>query len=146
MGGGGDQRGPAGDPPPECGYINKAKTRPNEVNFIVTKFGDITKNIIPFFSKTSNQASPPPPPIHSIAKAMKWIGVLLKEVVKALDFDPPTLIGLIFLIKKMSPIGVGGSDWCKVAELMKNKQHLTAEGLKQIKKIKAGMNRGIKSD
>ena len=35
----------------ECGYINKAKTRPNEVNFIVTKFGDITKNIIPFFKK-----------------------------------------------------------------------------------------------
>ena len=33
----------------ECGYINKAKTRPNEVNFIVTKFWDITKNIIPFF-------------------------------------------------------------------------------------------------
>ena len=38
------------------------------------------------------------------------------------------------------------ADWCKVAELIKNKQHLTAEGLKQIKKIKAGMNRGRKSD
>ena len=84
----------------ECGYINKAKTRPNEVNFIVTKFGDITQNIIPFFKK------------HPI------------QGVKALDF----------------------ADWCKVAELMKNKQHLTVEGIKQIKKIKAGMNKGRKSD
>ena len=33
-------------------------------------------------------------------------------------------------------------DWCKVAELMKYKAHLTQEGLDQIRKIKAGMNRG----
>ena len=32
-------------------------------------------------------------------------------------------------------------DFVKVAELMKNKAHLTAEGLDQIRKIKAGMNR-----
>ena len=35
-------------------------------------------------------------------------------------------------------------DWCKVAELMKNKMHLTAEGLEAIRQIKAGMNTGIK--
>ena len=37
-------------------------------------------------------------------------------------------------------------DFCKVAELMQNKAHLTAEGLgyAQIRKIKAGMNRGRK--
>jgi len=33
-------------------------------------------------------------------------------------------------------------DFVKVIELMKNKEHLTAEGLDQIRKIKAGMNRG----
>ena len=33
-------------------------------------------------------------------------------------------------------------DFCQVAELMQNKAHLTAEGLDQIRKIKAGMNRG----
>lgn len=33
-------------------------------------------------------------------------------------------------------------DFCKVVELMKNKAHLTAEGLDQIRKIKAGMNTG----
>ena len=33
-------------------------------------------------------------------------------------------------------------DWCKVAELMIEKKHLTAEGLEEIRKIKAGMNRG----
>jgi hypothetical protein len=34
------------------------------------------------------------------------------------------------------------ADFCKVAELMKNKDHLNEEGLEQIRKIKAGMNRG----
>ncbi len=36
-------------------------------------------------------------------------------------------------------------DLCKVAELMKNKAHLTEEGLDQIRKIKAGMNKGRQS-
>ena len=35
-------------------------------------------------------------------------------------------------------------DFCKVAELMQNKEHLTAEGLDQIRQIKAGMNKGRK--
>jgi hypothetical protein len=33
-------------------------------------------------------------------------------------------------------------DWCKIAELMKNKVHLTEEGLEQIRTIKTGMNKG----
>jgi hypothetical protein len=33
-------------------------------------------------------------------------------------------------------------DFCKVAELMKEKKHLTSEGRDQIRKIKAGMNKG----
>ena len=36
------------------------------------------------------------------------------------------------------------ADFIKVAELMKNKKHLTKEGLEEIKQIKAGMNRGRK--
>jgi len=35
-------------------------------------------------------------------------------------------------------------DFVKVIELMNNKEHLTAEGLDQIRKIKAGMNTGRK--
>ena len=42
--------------------------------------------------------------------------------VKALDFD----------------------DWCKAAEIIKKKEHLTPEGLERIRKIKAGMNLGRK--
>lgn len=34
------------------------------------------------------------------------------------------------------------SDWCKVAELMKNKIHLTPSGINEIKLIKAKMNSG----
>lgn len=33
-------------------------------------------------------------------------------------------------------------DWCKVAELIKIKAHLTEEGLDQIREIKAGINKG----
>jgi hypothetical protein len=33
-------------------------------------------------------------------------------------------------------------DFCKAAEIMQTKGHLTPEGLDQIKKIKAGMNTG----
>ena len=36
------------------------------------------------------------------------------------------------------------SDFCRAASLMKDKKHLTVEGLEQIRKIKAGMNRGRK--
>lgn len=32
-------------------------------------------------------------------------------------------------------------DWCKVAEMLKEKKHLTMDGLEQIRKIKTGMNR-----
>ena len=32
-------------------------------------------------------------------------------------------------------------DWCEVAEMMKDKKHLTKDGLEKIKKITAGMNR-----
>ena len=35
-------------------------------------------------------------------------------------------------------------DFCKVAELMQNKAHLTEEGLHEIRKIKAGINTGRK--
>jgi len=37
-------------------------------------------------------------------------------------------------------------DFCKVADLMKNKIHLTKEGTGQIRKIKIGMNRGRQLD
>jgi hypothetical protein len=34
------------------------------------------------------------------------------------------------------------TDFCKVADIMKEKGHLTEEGLDQIRLIKAGMNTG----
>ena len=35
-------------------------------------------------------------------------------------------------------------DFCKAAELMRNKAHLTEEGLSKIREIKSGMNTGRK--
>jgi len=52
---------------------------------------------------------------------------------------------LIPFFKKHPIIGVKSNDFkdfCKVAELMQNKEHLTTEGLNQIRLIKAGMNSG----
>lgn len=51
---------------------------------------------------------------------------------------------------KYSILGVKSldfADWCKVAELIYNKAHLSKEGFKQIRQIKARMNKGrIKND
>lgn len=33
-------------------------------------------------------------------------------------------------------------DWCRVAEIIKSQNHLTSEGLDQIRDIKTGMNKG----
>jgi|SRR6185369_2487739 hypothetical protein len=52
---------------------------------------------------------------------------------------------IIPFFKKYPIIGVKYQDfydWCRVAELMKENKHLTQEGIDEIKKIKAGMNRG----
>ena len=54
---------------------------------------------------------------------------------------------IIPFFQKYPIVGVKGldfADWCEVAEMMKDKKHLTAEGLDKIKKIKAGMNTGRK--
>ena len=49
--------------------------------------------------------------------------------------------------KKSPIVGVKAidlEDFCKAVELMQNKVHLTEAGLNEIRKIKAGMNRGRK--
>ena len=33
-------------------------------------------------------------------------------------------------------------DFCKIVDIMRNKRHLTSEGLEEIRKIKSGMNTG----
>jgi hypothetical protein len=54
---------------------------------------------------------------------------------------------IIPLFQKYSIQGVKHldyTDFVSVIELMKNKKHLTEEGLDQIRTIKAGMNKGRK--
>ena len=62
---------------------------------------------------------------------------------KVLNFENITEI-IIPLFKQYPILGVKSqdfSDWCKVADLIKQKAHLTIEGLDQIKKIQTNMNR-----
>lgn len=54
---------------------------------------------------------------------------------------------IIPFFNKYPILGVKNSnfkDFCKIAELMSNKAHLTIEGLDKIREIKAGMNRNRK--
>lgn len=75
-----------------CGNVyNDSET----VQFVVTKYNDLTDKVIPFFDR------------------YKIVGVKFQDY---LEFK-------------------------KVIELMQKKAHLTSEGLDQIRKIKAGMNR-----
>jgi hypothetical protein len=54
---------------------------------------------------------------------------------------------IIPFFKKYPVLGIKEndfSDWCKVAKLMNDGQHLTNEGLNLIRTIKEGMNKGRK--
>lgn len=54
------------------------------------------------------------------------------------------LMRKFYRFSKISCRGVKDLDYldiCKIAELIKNKAHLTISGMEEIKKIKAGMNR-----
>jgi len=76
-------------------------------------------------------------------------GIILKHSQNAVVL---TVTKFIDIVEKIIPLfqqhpikGVKSEDFkdfCLVAEMMKEKKHLTSEGIKQIKKIKAGMNRG----
>ena len=76
----------------------------------------------------------------NISKNRTWIDL------KVTKFDD--IVEKIIPFFKKYPIqGVKAldfADWCKAVELMKEKKHLTQEGLEQIRKIKDGMNRGRK--
>jgi hypothetical protein len=79
-----------------CGNIEKVRTRPNGVTFVVYKFSNIIEKIIPFFQSYPLQG------------------------IKSQDYK----------------------DFCKIAKIMEDKSHLTPEGLKMIKSLKSGMNKG----
>jgi hypothetical protein len=52
---------------------------------------------------------------------------------------------IIPFFKKHKLLGIKSkdfADWCKVAELMNKKDHLTPSGLDKIREIKSGMNKG----
>ena len=56
---------------------------------------------------------------------------------------------IIPFFKKYPILGVKAldfADWCNVAEIIKDKKHLTEEGLEKIKKIQAGMNNSRRGD
>lgn len=76
-------------------------------------------------------------------------GNVYKKGERGIDFKVTKFDDLIDKIipflQKYQVIGVKSkdfADFCKAAELIKNKDHLTTSGLDQIRKIKSGMNRG----
>ena len=77
-----------------CGHVYKKKR--GSIHFMVTKFSDIAKKLIPLLQN-----------YFTIGEKHK-------------DFQ----------------------DFCQVSYMIKEKEHLTKNGLEKIKKIKAGMNTG----
>lgn len=74
-----------------------------------------------------------------VARNNKYLGEYI--CTKFSDIDEK----IIPFFKKYPIVGVKGldfSDWCKVADIIKTKNHLTKEGLDMIIKIKAGINTG----
>lgn len=74
----------------------------------------------------------------SIHSQFTWVNYI---VTKFSDIDEK----IIPFFRQNKVLGVklqDFEDWCKVAELIKNKAHLTPSGLEEIQKIKAGMNKG----
>jgi len=81
--------------------------------FVVTKFDNFINIIIPF--------EPPVPFLIAVCpRRLKRFDKYKIEGCKFKDFQ----------------------DWCRAAELMKNKAHLTPSGLEEIRKLKYGMNGG----
>jgi len=80
---------------------------------------------------------------------VSYLGGKVTKSREAVDLD---VIKFSVLTDKILPLlekypiqGVKFQDYCdfiKVVELLKNKAHLTAEGLSLVRKIKAGMNTG----
>ena len=74
-------------------------------------------------------------------KIYKNRGSIYLDITKLSDLTGKVIPGL----KKHPIMGkkiLDFEDFCKVAELMQNKAHLTQSGLEEIRKIKAGMNTG----
>jgi hypothetical protein len=75
-------------------------------------------------------------------------GIVDRDIVKFVVSNFQDITRTILPLFNRYPIqGVKAQDFqdfCKVAELMKNKAHLTPEGLDLIKNIKSGMNKGRK--
>jgi hypothetical protein len=76
-------------------------------------------------------------------------GLVFNQTETAVVFKAMKLLDLIEKIipffQKYPILGVKSkdfTDFCKAAELMQSKAHLTSEGLNQIRQIKAGMNKG----
>jgi hypothetical protein len=69
------------------------------------------------------------------------INVLTLRVVKFSDI----LEKIVPFFKKYKVLGVKSENfisWCQAVELIKDKKHLTSEGLEEIRQIKSGMNTG----
>ena len=120
-----------------CYYINIFKSNSSKIGEAVKLKFQITQHV-------RNELL-----IKSFMKYFKCGNIYIKG--NAYDFRVTKFIDItekiIPFFKKYPVLGVKAldfDDWCKVAELMQEKKHLTQAGLEQIRQIKAGMNTGRK--
>ena len=119
-----------------CFYVvvTKSKTRVGFAVFLVFEIAQHQRDHILLVSFIS---------FFNAGSVMKYKNASFYRVKKFDDI----VNKIIPFFKKYPILGVKALDFadlCKAAELMKDKKHLTAEGLEEIRKIKAGMNTGRK--
>ena len=117
-------------------YINikKSKTKLGEAVQLVFEIAQHQRDHILLVSFIS---------FFNAGSVMKYKNALFYRVTKFDDI----VNKIIPFFKKYPILGVKAldfADFCKAAELMKDKKHLTKDGLEQIRQIKAGMNTGRK--
>ena len=111
-----------------CGRI-VSRANVSTVELEVTKLSDLTEIIIPLFSKYS---------LHAPCSARGY-----RDKIKDFeDFKKVAIRGTLALPRLSYADVILGHR----TKLMKNKSHLTLEGIEEIKLLKSGMNKGRSSD
>ncbi len=119
-----------------CFMVNISKAKTNKLGFQVRLCFQLT------------QHSREELLIKNLAEFMNCGNIYNRAAKNAIDYkvlNIENILEIIIPLFKQYPIlGVKSqdfSDWCKVADLIKQKAHLTKEGLDQIKKIQSNINR-----
>lgn len=116
-----------------CFFVKISKNTKSKLGVIVSlsfqltqhsRDAELMRSFIEFFSCGN---------VH-VNENKAWLDFRVSKIKDIIEKIIPFLNNIQSLVKR----GLISADWCQVAEIIKNKKHLTKEGLDQIKKNKIG--------